>query len=114
MLTIGCIAIKTPITLLFVFLKLGKCSANPLCNQVFFFRSSTLEEFRWNILGQTKSTMVYIKAIHCKNCLQNLLAEGLTFSFALQANTQALDTLLNNATQRPILIMIGEVVAECF
>src|SRR5258708_4412608 len=96
-----------------LFLKLGKRSANPLRNQVFFFRSSTLEEFRWNILGQTKATMVYIKAIHCKNGLQNLFAEGLIFSFALQASTQALDTILNNATQRPILIMIGEVVAKC-
>src|SRR5947209_11023230 len=81
---------------------------------MFFFRSRILEELRWNILGQTKATMVYIKAIHCKNGLQNLLAEVLFFSFALQASTQALDTSLNNATQRSILIMIGEVVAECF
>src|SRR5207248_4203662 len=102
----------TPITLLLVFLKLGKCSANPMCHQVLFFRSTTLEEFRWNILGQTKSTMAYIKAIHCKNGLQNLLAESLIFSFALQASTQALDTILNNATQHSILIMIGKVMAE--
>src|SRR5260370_13658989 len=72
-----------------------------------------LDEFRWNILGQTESTMVYIKAIHCKNGLQNLLAESLIFSFALQASAQTLDTILNNATQCSILIMIGEVMAEC-
>src|SRR2546426_3240247 len=102
-----------PITLRLLFLKLGKCSTNPLRNQVLFFRSRTLEEFRWNIPGQTKSTMVDIKAIHCKNGLQNLLAKGLIFSFALQASAQALDTILNNATQRPILIVIGEVMAEC-
>ena len=43
-----------------------------------------------------------------------LLAEGFIFSFPLQASTQALDTILNDATQRSVLIMIGEVVAECF
>src|SRR6266487_4499235 len=106
-------ALTTPIALRLLYLKLGKCSTNPLRNQVLFFRSRTLEEFRRNILGQAKATMVYIKAIHCKNGLQNLLAEGLIFSFTLQASAQALDTLLNDATQRPILIMIGEVMAEC-
>jgi hypothetical protein len=58
--------------------------------------------------------MVDIKAIHGKNGLQNLFAEGLIFSFALQASVQALDTILNDSPQRSILIMIGEVVAECF
>src|SRR6266436_2498401 len=106
-------ALTTPIALRLLFLKLGKCSTNPLRKQVFFFRSRILEEFRWNILGQTKSAMVYIKAIHCKNGLQNLFAEDLIFSFALQASAQALDTLLNDATKRSILIMIGEVMAEC-
>src|SRR5271167_915383 len=105
--------IKTPIALRLLFLQLGKCSTNPLRNQGFFFRSRTLEEFRWNIFGQTKSAMVDIKAIHCKNGLQNLLADDLIFSFVLQASTQALDAILNDATQRSILIMIGEVMAEC-
>src|SRR5215831_2821856 len=101
---------KTPLTLLLLFLKLGKGSTNPLCHQMFFFRSRTLEHFRWNILDETTSTLVDIKAIHGKNGLQNLLAEGLIFSFACQARTQALDTILHNATQRPILIMIREVM----
>src|SRR6266571_8469285 len=106
-------ALTTPIALRLLYLKLGKCSANPLRNQVLFFRSRTLEEFRRNIPGQAKSTMVDIKAIHCKNGLQNLLAQGLIFSFAIQASAQTLDTLLNDATQRSILIMIGEVMAQC-
>src|SRR5260370_33920930 len=98
-----------PITLRLLFLKLGKCSANPLRNQVLFLRSRTLEEFRWNIPGQTKSTMVDIKAIYCKNGLQNPLAEDRIFSFALQASAQSLDTSLNNATPRPTLILLREV-----
>ena len=32
--------------------------------------------------------MVHIKAIHCKNGLQNLLAENLIFSFTFQASVQ--------------------------
>ena len=34
--------------------------------------------------------------IACKNGLQNLLAEGLITSFALQTSAQALDTILND------------------
>src|SRR5712692_10600421 len=105
--------IKTPIAHRLLFLHLGKYSTNPLRNQGFFFRSGVLDEFRWNIFGHTKSTLVYIKAVNGKNSLQNLFAEDLIFSFALQASAQALDTILNDATQRSILIMIGEVMAEC-
>src|SRR6266568_9477750 len=103
-----------PITLLLAFLKLGKCSVNPLRNQVLFFRSRVMEEFRWNIPGQTKSTLVYIKAVNCKNGLQNLLAEDLIFSFALQTGAQSLDTILHHATQCSVFIMIGKVMAKCF
>src|SRR5437660_12617882 len=99
-----------PITFLLAFLKLGECRANPLRNQVLFFRSSMLEEFRRNIPGQTKSAMVYIKAVHCKNALQNLFAEGLIFSFALQSGAQALDTILYDATQCSISVMIGKIL----
>src|SRR5258708_25317979 len=65
------------------------------------------------MFGQTKAAMVYSKAIHCQNGLDNRLAEVLSFSFALKASAQALDTILYDATQRSILIMIGEVMAEC-
>jgi hypothetical protein len=41
------------------------------------------------------------------------LAESPIFSFARQARVQTLATSLNDATQRSILIRIGEVMAKC-
>ena len=74
----------------------GQCE--PIVPPGVILQESYPGEFQWNILGETTSTLVYIKVIHGKNGLQNLLAEGLIFSFARQASTQTLNTILHNAT----------------
>ena len=50
-----------------------------------------------------------MSGIACKNGLQNLLAEGLIASFALQASAQILDTILNDATQRSKMVSMSSI-----